>query len=105
MTTVYSTQLFKAAITGVGSFVTKYTAPVGKVVVVRDMQITQLTTGSFFSVRAASAANIYTDQSTVGVTTTPWAGRVVLNAGDTLDVFLTNTATAQIIVSGYVLDA
>lgn len=104
MATVYSTQFVLALHACTGGADVVYTVPAGKVAVLRDLELLSTGSGNFMFVSVNGIAQIARNNSTVGGTTAQWTGRVVLNAGDTLEVNGTNLSSVRIVASGYLLN-
>jgi hypothetical protein len=103
VTIPYSTQFAASSPTGPGGF-PLYTVPAGYVAVVRDLEVgsASAVTG-FFSIQGGPGFAAFNITQSSGDISFQWQGRVVLNAGETLE-FIGNTAAQySVIASGFLL--
>lgn len=102
MTALYSTQ-FAAGTEAGGSTTVVYTVPTGYVAVVRDIEVgAQSPPANSVAINYAGVAEIYSVDTITQYRTAQWRGRVVLNAGDTINVDAI-AGTWTYIISGYLL--
>lgn len=104
MAGIYSTQ-FAAGSQASGTTTVVYTVPAGKVAVVRDIVVgAQDTPANSVAVNYYGVAEIYQAGAIAQYSTAHFEGRVVLNAGDSIDVDAIS-GTWTYVISGYLLDA
>lgn len=102
MTVVYSTK-FAAGAQASGSTSVVYTVPAGYVAVVRDIEVgAQNAPANSVAINLAGVAEIYQAGGIAQYSTAQWKGRVVLNAGDQINVDAI-AGTWTYIISGYLL--
>lgn len=104
----YSTRFF-AGNTIAGTVVTAYTVPADSVAVIRDIEVLNPTASTDSLFIAASVPGPLTVTLTkfldlAGETAAQWKGRVVMNAGDVLELFSVAQAW-EAMISGYLLSA
>lgn len=108
MSTIYSTRFYGGQIVAAGE-TDLYTVPAGKVAVVRDISVSNVTTTDagqllIYVLLDAGNADLFRVASVPSHGFVQWQGRQVLNAGETLALYETNT-TIRAMVSGYLLSA
>lgn len=102
MAAIYSTQL-AAGTQAAGTTTVVYTVPAGATVVVRDISVgAQSAPANFVAINVAGVAEIAAFDAITQYLTAHWEGRVVLNAGQEINVDAI-TGTWTYIISGYVL--
>lgn len=104
MGTVYSTRFIKANVAGAGPTHTTYTVPVGKVAVVRSVDLRLDNANSHVLFGDTSGVYWLNVIAPTLLTLVSWRGRHVYTAGEVLDVYVF-VGPGQGIVSGYLLDA
>lgn len=104
MAGIYSTQ-FAAGSQASGTTTVVYTVPAGKVAVVRDIVVgAQNAPANSVAINYAGVAEIWEVGTIAQYSTAHFEGRVVLNAGQTINVDAI-AGTWTYIISGYLLDA
>ncbi len=101
MATLRATQLFEGTASS-GSFVTKYTVPTGKRIILRDSAFSN-TTGTSTLVLLAVNGNTIASTTLAGSASSELSHWIVLNAGETLDIATGGGRTVNVILSGYLL--
>jgi hypothetical protein len=102
LATIYSIRMAEASVASTS--VTPYTVPAGFVAVVVSINCLFVGSGAVGSVlRSGGVANIFYHKSTAADEFAQWAGRAVLNAGESLELSTTG-GTVQFFVSGYQLE-
>lgn len=102
MARIYSARLALGTHT-VGAAGLLYTCPVGRVAIVRDIEVMPLgAPPTFHSFFVNLAATFFSQVGPAQYVSAQWQGRVVLVAGDTIHMSVTGSSF-QYIVSGYEL--
>ena len=103
MASIYSTRFALITSSSAGP-TTLYTVPTGFKAIVRDVSGLASAAPAGLAVGVNAAESFFSGLSLSNLESFHWEGRVVLNAGDTLALFVL-AGTVQLVVSGYLLDA
>lgn len=108
MGTVYSARLYGGQIVAAGES-DLFVVPVGMIAVVRDISITNVTPNDsdqvlVYVLITGGNADIFRAPAVPSHGFIQWQGRQVVNAGETLAFYATDT-TVRVMISGYLLSS